>query len=288
MPWAEIVNDEQRDAIKNGAPNCSVVAGPGTGKTRTLLAKALQLIEEEIVPAGRLRIVNFTNAGVRDLKRRLLLDERFAPIDQSTITTFHSLALGALRRVNSTDIPSPLAILDDWEEAMFLDQFAKARLGLNDIRKARKIRRDYDSRWCIARLEVDDWLSETSRRDFEAVYNAAKGVLGFTTRGELTFLWWRHMRSIPESDVTALGFNDACLLVDEYQDLNECEHDILQRLAMAEVSVFAVGDPNQAIYEALRHAHPQLCWEFPGRMSPADLKVLEKSHRCPKAILIYG
>ena len=288
MSWTELVTDEQRRAIEAEFQNRALIAGPGTGKTRTLLAKGLQLIEEEVATAANLRIVNFTTAGVRDLKRKLSEFEQFSVIDPATITTFHSLALGALKRVKSTSIPSPLAILDDWEEAMFIDHSAKSRLGLNDIRKARRMREDYNSRWCIAREDVDDWLDEQDRRNFEAVYNATKDVLGFTTRGELTFLWWRHMRSTPDASANDLGFTGSHLLVDEYQDLNECEADILQFLAASNVPVFAVGDPNQSIYEGLRHAHPELCWTFEERLDPADLKVLETSHRCPRAILAMG
>ena len=288
MPWTDLVTDEQQEAIESNLQNRAVIAGPGTGKTRTLLAKAIQLIEDELVTAGNLRIVNFTNAGVRDLKRKLHEFEQFSVIEASTITTFHSLALGALRRVRSTSVPSPLAIVDDWEEAMFIDRFAKARLGINDIRKAKRMRDDYNSRWCIAREDVDEWLNERDRRRFEAVYNAAKDILGFTTRGELTFLWWRHMRSVRDVTPAELGFTGSSLLVDEYQDLNECEGDILQLLATAGVPVFAVGDPNQSIYEGLRHAHPELCWTFEQRLNPADLKILATSHRCPRAILILG
>ena len=288
MTWADDLNEQQREAIAGESPNGCVVAGPGTGKTRTLLGKALYLIEDEEVPPGRLRIVNFTNAGIDDLRQTIESDDKYAAIDPKTISTFHSLALSALRRVEAASIPSPLVILDDWEERNFLDEFTKSKLELRDIRQALKIRRDYDARWCIAREEIDDWLSEGSRREFESSYAAMKGVLGLTTRGELTFLWWRYLRSHAALDRFALGVDTDYILVDEYQDLNECEHEILQLLAENGVHVFAVGDPNQSIYESLRHAHPQFCWDFRDRIAPADLNVLHRSYRCSKAVLEFG
>ncbi len=212
----------------------------------------------------------------------------YAPIDPKTIRTFHSLALGALRRVDAASVPNPLVILDDWEERIFIDEFTKSRLNLRDIREARKIRNDYDARWCIAREEIDEWLSEGSRREFESIYAAMKDVLGLTTRGELTFLWWRYLRSHAKLERFALGVDADHVLADEYQDLNECEHEILQLLAESGVHVFAVGDPNQSIYESLRHAHPQFCWEFPDRLAPADLNILHRSYRCSKAVLEFG
>ena len=115
-----------------------------------------------------------------------------------------------------------------------------------------------------------------------------KDVLALTTRGELTFLWWRYLRSHAQLERFALGVNTDYILADEYQDLNECEHEIFQLLAENGVHVFAVGDPNQSIYESLRHAHPQFCWEFPDRIALADLNVLHRSYRCSRAVLEFG
>ena len=288
MVWDESLNDSQRKAIEDDSPNVAVVAGPGTGKTLTLLRKALQLIEEEIAAPDRIRIANFTKAGVHDLRMKLVSEPEYSQIDPSSAGTFHSLALKTLRTVGSSSIPSPLVILDDWGEEVLVDRLAKLRLGLNDVRVARRLREDYNSRWCIASDNADKWLLEGARRKYEEVYNRAKDILGFTTRGELTFLWWRYLRSIPGARHTEVGFPWTHLLVDEYQDLNECEHEILQYLANAGVSVFAVGDPNQSIYEIMRHAHPELCWSFPERVAPGELHVLKQSYRCPREVLVFG
>jgi superfamily I DNA/RNA helicase len=288
MPWDEGLNELQRGAVASTSPNVAVVAGPGTGKTRTLLNKALQLIEEEIAPAERIRIVVFTNAGVYDLRKKLTSEVGYSAMSPASASTFHSLALRTLRAARASSVPSPLVVLDDWEEKVFIDELAKMRLGLRDIRIARRLREDYNSRWCIASETADRWLSEGARRQYEEVYTLAKDLLGFTTRGELTFLWWRYLRANPGASHSDVGFPWTHLLVDEYQDLNECEHDILQWLARAGVRVFAVGDPNQSIYETLRHAHPHFCWSFPERVTPGELHVLNLSYRCPAEVLRYG
>ncbi len=288
MTWGNGLNEQQRRAVVGESPNGCVVAGPGTGKTRTLLGKALRLIEDEEVPPRRLRIVNFTNAGINDLRRTVADDDAYAAIDPKTIRTFHSLALSALRRVEAASIPNPLVILDDWEERIFIDEFTKDELKLKNIVQAKKIRDDYNARWCIAREGIDDWLSEGSRRGFERVYVMMKDVLGLTTRGELTFLWWRYLRSHSGLDESTLGFDADHVLADEYQDLNECEHDILKIISENGVNVFAVGDPNQSIYESLRHAHPKFCWEFRDRIPLADINVLQRSYRCSRAVLEFG
>ena len=262
-----------------------MIAGPGTGKTYCLLHKALQITEEETTTADRIRVVNFTNAGVRDLRRKVETQAEYASLNPETITTFHSLALRALLRVRARGVPRPIVILDDWEERFFIDEYAKHRLGLRDIRQAKKAREDYNARWCLAREDIDDWLSQDSRRAFEDAYATVKEVLGCTTRGELTFLWWRYLRSLAAPDPSTLSVEADHLLVDEYQDLNECEHEILEILANSGVRIFAVGDPNQSIYESLRHAHPELCWTFPNRIEPSEFNILDESFRCPSAVL---
>lgn len=288
MNWPRGLNPDQQHAIECGTANVATVAGPGTGKTRTLLHKALQLLEEEIARPDDMRIVNFTNAGVFDLRRKMVADAEYASLDPRMATTFHSLALRILLSANAPTVPSPLVVLDDWEERTFVDQLAKMQLNLDNVRRARRMREDYNSRWCIASESVDEWLGDGSRRQYEAVYNLAKDLLAFTTRGELTFLWWRFLRSQPGSSHRDLEFQWSHLLVDEYQDLNECEQDILELLARSGVSVFAVGDPNQSIYETMRHAHPDLCWSFAERVSPGELFVLDQSYRCPSAVLRFG
>lgn len=285
MSWTDGVSPEQQSVIRDPIENVAVVAGPGTGKTRTLLHKALYLIEEKSVSPGLLRIVNFTNTGVRDLKKRVKAEPIYSAIDPDSITTFHSLALRFLRSTHDRSVPSPVVVLDDWEEKAFIDQLAKLKLQLQNIIRAEKMRNDYNSRWCIASEEVDSWLAMQDRGRYEAVYRLAKSLLGFTTRGELTYLWWRSLRASPGTTHADLGFPWTHLLVDEYQDLNECEHGILELLAKSGVRIFSVGDPNQSIYESMRHAHPQFCWTYAERVVPGVVRELNCSHRCPSELL---
>ena len=286
MKWAVGLNAEQQAAI-SASSHAALIAGPGTGKTRTLLAKTLQLIEDESATAGRIRLVNFTNAGVRDLKRKVRADSAYASISQDQITTFHSLALRSLLSVESRAIPSPLVILDDWEELHFIDRLVNAELSLGDVRKARRLREDYNARWCQATTDVTKWLNN-ERRSFERFYRVSQEALQFLTRGELTFVWWNHLHATPGARPEELGVTYSHLLVDEYQDLNECEHEILRMLTKVGVTVFAVGDPNQSIYESMRHAHPEFCAAFPTRVAGGTLHILDQSFRCPATVLEAG
>ena len=287
MSWRDGLNELQQKAIE--AAECpGAIAGPGTGKTKTLLRKGVQLIEEHEIPATAIRLVNFTRAGIRDLKKKISEETEYSALDPSCAQTFHSLALRILRTAGPGFLPSPLVIMDQWEEELLLDRLVKQKLDMKDVRQARKLRQDYNSRWCLASESADEWHSKERRLEFEGVYNTINPILGFVTPGELTFLWWRYLRSTPGTSLTEVTFPWTHLLVDEYQDLNECEHEILEGLAKRSATVFAVGDPNQSIYETMRHAHPSYCWELPTKLGSADLEILEKSYRCPKSVLRMG
>ncbi len=286
MVWTDGTNPEQRLAIE--APgHVAVIAGPGTGKTRTLLGKALQLIEDEVATVADVRLVNFTNAGVRDLKRKIVSDSAYGRLSTQQVSTFHSMAFRSLIAVESRDIPRPVAVLDDWEERMFIDRLVNAELDLRDVRRAKKLRDDYNARWCQAAEDVDAWMNHERRR-FEQFYRKSQDALRFVTRGELTFLWWKYLHANPGASASELRFPYRYLLVDEYQDLNECEHEILRMLARAGATIFAVGDPNQSIYEIMRHAHPEFCANFPARLGAGKLHVLDESYRCPEMVLRAG
>ena len=114
MAWRDLANERQIAAIASELRNTAVIAGPGTGKTLTLLVKAVQLIEEEVVTPDRIRIVNFTNSGVIDLKSKIALDSKYSQVSGDNISTFHSLALRALSRVSGTAIQLFSAQLSSW------------------------------------------------------------------------------------------------------------------------------------------------------------------------------
>lgn len=289
MVWRDHASLEQCEAIASPG-NCCVIAGPGTGKTRTLLVKALQLIEDNVAAANRIRIVNFTNDGTLDLKRQITEKEHFAAvIDPESVSTFHSLALTALKRSHAPSVREPAAILDDWEEGTFLDRFVKAQLNLDRVTKAQSLRQDYSSRWCLSTEDDVDWYADESiRRAYEAAYLDVKNLLGCLTRGELTYLWWQHLRSNPNVQKDDIGIDADWLFLDEYQDLNQVEHDIISLLVEAGIRIYAVGDPNQAIYETMRHAHPRYCTTFTERVPDSAKYVLDRSYRCPSKVLEYG
>ncbi len=275
-------NDRQRQAAEVDADHCVTIAGPGTGKSKVLFWRAEHLVKSGSCAASDIALVSFTNASVADLRETLAAGE-FPSAEGIRLTTFHSLALRSLLRMGSTN--STIFIADDWEEACLLDPYLKRTLGLPTVVQARSRRGDYDARWCQATENPEEWLDAADRRNFQRAFMAAKQTLDFTTRGELTYRWWLKLSGEPAASNADLGIDFEHILVDEYQDLNECEHSILEILGQREVGVFVAGDPNQSIYEGMRHAHPELCLSFADRFTSAENVVLNETYRCSPAVL---
>lgn len=276
-------NDRQRESIESTHPNNCVVAGPGTGKSKVLLLRAARLAGERGVDPSRVVLVSFTNASVADLRRSIDGDDTFAPARDCRITTFHSLALRCLRRMDTA--ATGIFVADDWEELNLIDVYLKSALGLRRVDEAERRRRDFNARWCQTAESPDEWLDQNQRREFLRAFNLVRGALDLITRGELTYRWWKKLVSEPEASNADLAIDFDHILVDEYQDLNECDHGILGALARRGVEVFVAGDANQSIYELLRHAHPQVCISFPENFPNSHRVVLDETYRCPPAIL---
>lgn len=92
------LNEKQKQAAETIARRIAVAAGPGTGKTKTLISRILYLLEERKVSPGEITAVTFTNQAAKELKERLekQLGSRRS-VNRMHIGTFHSLCLDFLK-----------------------------------------------------------------------------------------------------------------------------------------------------------------------------------------------
>ena len=92
------LNPEQQKAVCAVEPAVAVIAGPGTGKTKTLVSRAVHLLCEKQVSPRQLTAVTFTNKAAREMRERLTAElDKDRTIGDLTIGTFHSICLSLLR-----------------------------------------------------------------------------------------------------------------------------------------------------------------------------------------------
>ncbi len=216
------LNDEQRAAAGSDAPCTAVVAGPGSGKTKTLVARIAHLIETGVKPA-EIAAVTFTNKAAQEMRERLAA--RFGnrrAIQGMTIGTFHSISLMLLRRSRPG-----LTVLD---EAAALSAASDLTNGLALSMSPARFLREAEQARCGQSCELDpDTAALFSEKLLALNAETFDGLL----RSEL-------------SDPLPPPF--AHILVDEYQDVNDMQRALVRKWSETGRSLFVIGDADQSIY----------------------------------------
>ena len=287
------LNERQREAVEFDGPSLLVVAGAGTGKTRTLVARVAHLLERG-TPAERLMLLTFTRRAAREMLARV---ERLGGGASARAVwggTFHSVAHRLLRRYGgAVGLPDRFTVMDqaDAGEAMGL---LRAELGLGAAKRrfprketlaaiySRAVNSaaplsdvlDAHFPWCAA--EVDD-----VRTVFER-YTQLKRARALLDLDDLLLYWRALVTSSPASAAVASSFSH--VLVDEYQDTNAIQADILVGLRSPGSGITAVGDDAQAIY-SFRSATVENILRFPERHPGTHVIKLERNYRSTRSIL---
>lgn len=235
----------QREAAAYLDGPALVVAGPGSGKTRTLVARLTALVESGLARPEELLAVTFTRKAATELRARLhaSLGEAGQGV---TVGTFHQVAL-LLR-----PLPEGTVLLGEADRAALAEQVASAHTTGSRAGAAGKLV-DAVSRWKGLRC---DWEAELAQSDCErererepawlkpaaASYQQGLAAIGAEDLDDLLLAAARAVRA----GEARRSFR--FVQVDEYQDVNGVQRELLCALAAAGSQLFAIGDPDQAIY----------------------------------------
>src|SRR5262249_39776722 len=242
------LDGDQRAAAEADAP-LLIVAGPGSGKTRTLTYRIAYLVAERGVEAERCLAITFTRRAAAEMRERLatLLPDC---ADRVAIHTFHSLGLSILREhAGAAGLQRGFRIAGEAERAALLAETlgigtSKAERLLHAISKEKRTRGAAGDDEAYARA-----LAARNLIDFDDLI--ALPVRALSADPALISLYRSHWESIS---------------VDEFQDVDEQQYRLLKLLASSVSNLCVIGDPNQAIYrfrgaaascfDRLRHDYP--------------------------------
>lgn len=217
---SEFLNREQEKAVKSQGRSIAVIAGPGTGKTKTLVERILYLIKVRGVSPSEITAVTFTNQAAAEMKARLALGLGGKKgIKGITVGTFHAVALNLI---------PPKHLADDSEVAEILE---KIQSKYGEVKKAREK---------ISRIKNGlAWEDSDLPRELYDAYN--EELLKNKARDLDDIL-------LEALSVETIGRdNFHYLLVDEFQDINPLQHDLVKKWSDGG-NLFVIGDPDQAIY----------------------------------------
>lgn len=289
------LNEAQRKAVQTIRGPQLVIAGAGSGKTRTLIYRVAYLIEHGIGPESIL-LLTFTKKAAQEMLRRaaMLLDERCQRIKGGT---FHAFANLTLRRyadllgynnnftiIDRADSEDILNLLRSELGSISKDKrFPKKNTLCEIISKAINTNRTHEQ---ILNDEYPHFLCFEGKIDELAgkfrKYKAERQIMDYDD------LLTNHKRLLEENPPIKkkLSLENQFVMIDEFQDTNKVQADIALLLASEHNNILAVGDDSQSIY-SFRGAEFRNIMEFPNHFSDCVITTLEQNYRSTQPILSF-
>lgn len=277
-------NQAQKKAIMHGDGPCLVLAGPGSGKTLTIVNRIKYLIEDRKVRPEEILVITFTKYAAAEMKLRLkaLMEGRSVPL---TVGTFHGIYYGILKWAYHF---GPQNILSEEEKYQLVRQIVSRQEAeifdeedflqeiVTEIGVVKNNRLDisqYEAKKCSSEMfrniycEYETLRKKARKIDFDDMLVLCYDL--FASRPDVLKLWQQKFRYI---------------LIDEFQDINQVQYDVIKMLAEPERNLFAVGDDDQSIY-GFRGADSRLMFAFQRDYPESEQILLDVNYRSTSNIV---
>lgn len=293
--YRQELNDGQHAAVTAMDGPLLVIAGAGTGKTRTLVYRVARLVDLGVDPQSIL-LLTFTRRAAEEMLRRasLLIDNRCERVAGGT---FHSFANMVLRQYGRKVGLSTAFTIMDRSDSEDVIQHLRVDMGLNTKEKRFPRKQTVAEIYSMA-LNKQVSITDLIERDYPHLFEALDELLTLCQRYQdykrdrtlldyddlLTQL--RDLLSDQEEVRCHLSERYRYIMVDEYQDTNRLQSQIIRLLAASHSNVMVVGDDAQSIY-SFRGAHFRNIMDFPTEFPGAKLIYLEENYRSTQPILSF-
>jgi len=294
-PLLTTLNEEQQAAASHFQGPALVIAGAGSGKTRTVVHRIAYLMDAHGVYPTEVLAVTFTNKAAGELKERVA--HLMGPHAKDLwVSTFHSACLRILRHYGAlTGLEPGFAIYDDTDQLEVLKEVLESVHGLSDA-NPRVLRAMID------RAKSNLWTPGDLAREGERVLG---GMIAGLPLDLLVEAYGRYQSRLRQAN--AVDFNDILgrtvelfevfpdvldkvqqravfVHVDEYQDTNTAQYKLTKQLASKYRNLMVVGDPDQSIY-AFRGADVRNILDFREDYEDAKVYRLELNYRSVSSVL---
>ena len=293
LDYRNELNDAQYQAATTVEGPLLIIAGAGTGKTRTLIYRVAHLIDIGVDPRSIL-LLTFTRRAAEEMLRRasLLIDSRCTQVAGGT---FHSFANLVLREFGRRSGLSPSFTIMDRSDSEDAIQLLRTEMGLNykDRRFPRK--RTVAEIFSMA-VNKQTTVPDLLEREYPHLYDSLDDLLRLYER----YVDYKTTKALLDYDDLLTKLKDLLsnqeevrrrlsqiyqfIMVDEYQDTNYLQARIIRLLAAAHNNVAVVGDDAQSIY-SFRGANFRNIMDFPEAFPGTRIIKLEENYRSTQPIL---
>ena len=284
----ESLNPQQYAAATAGDGPLLVVAGAGTGKTRVITHRIAWLIHERQVAPWQIFAATFTNKAAGEMAARVGQLVPGAELGRLTISTFHSICVGILRRESTCVGLSPrFSICDDTDQkAVVKDSLARVGGGVATVRPEQALGWISQAKIRMldpagAQRELPDETGQMGQ-----VYHLYQERLRTNDAVDFDDLIGLVVRIFQESPDVLGRYQERWryIMVDEYQDTNRVQFELVHLLGSGHGNVCVVGDEDQSIY-SWRGAEIENLLSFPDLFPGTQVVRLEQNYRSTETIL---
>ena len=294
MEYLSQLNPAQREAATTTEGYIRVVAGAGSGKTKTLTARYLYLVDVLGISTANILCVTFTNKAAAEMKKRIR--QQLPDRDLARITTFHGFCVSLLKEdCHVVGYPKTFLIMDEEDKkAMLSTVFEDLGITGRDITIQEAV--DHIGWRKGGRGYVKTLIDPDLNHLLELVQSAS------TLKDKILYRYFYEQRKC-----FALDFDDLVyfalyilnyskearekwqqrleyVMVDEFQDIDKDQYSLADILSGYHKNLFVVGDPDQTIY-SWRGADVKFILEFPSRHPGAKTIYLNENYRSAPQIL---
>lgn len=238
------LNDAQKEAVMHGEGPAMVVAGPGSGKTLTILRRLLYLIYERHIPADKILVITYTKEAALSMQQKFYEQKAFLfeqQFQQGYVSfgTFHSFFYQIIKNIKK---------YSDYQLITLQEKFKLTRIILKDTPEEIT---DFEVKRFIEQVSfyknTGKFKDEENLSDLFSKYQEALEQYKRMDFDDMLYLCKQEF--LAESELLKLHSERyEYILIDEYQDINPIQYELMHLLTIHNQNLFVVGDDDQAIY----------------------------------------
>jgi DNA polymerase III epsilon subunit family exonuclease len=271
------LNENQRKAVTAPRQPVLMLAGPGTGKTRTLIARIIYEIQKYQIPPEQILALTFSNRAAAEIKYRLEKALK-SKADKVRTSTFHAFCLDVLRKYHKTaGLDKYFNVCDEQYQKRLLQRLMADRVRENIERKVRSILLAFSNYSykqkplpAFSAMIYDEYVNHLKRHRLIDYNQILTKTLTLFQENEDVLNQYR--------------FLNQSILIDEFQDTDPIQYQIVKLLAEKHRNIFVVADDDQSIY-AWRGADPENIRQYMMDFSIEKPVFLDQNYRCGKSIM---